>query len=89
MIRFESQDARRSHSHPNALCNERDHAAKRVVRRRTVSPSGLHVVVLQASPRLKFDEALVKRLWDKIQGDEPSDTIFDEIQARVRKWHLV
>ncbi len=40
-------------------------------------------IFLQASPRLKFDEALVRRVWDKIQNDEPSDTIFDEVQARV------
>ena len=40
-------------------------------------------LILQASPRLKFDETLVRRLWDRIQNDEPSDTIFDEVQARV------
>ncbi len=51
----------------------------------------------QSSPRLKLDEGdmLSKNIWDKIQYEEPSDTTFDEVQARVRNhnnmvglWHF-
>ncbi|KAK2144441.1 hypothetical protein LSH36_757g01003 [Paralvinella palmiformis] len=37
----------------------------------------------KASPRLKMDEKSVYNLWDQIQNGQPSDTIFDEVQART------
>ena len=56
-----------------------------------VSSSVIHVFkiineftfLIQASPRLQMDEYLVQNVWRRIHGDTPSDTIFDEVQARV------
>ena len=37
----------------------------------------------QVSPRLCIDDAKVKVLKDRIYYDQPVETIFDEVQARV------
>ncbi|ELT94954.1 hypothetical protein CAPTEDRAFT_222037 [Capitella teleta] len=41
----------------------------------------------QASPRLHLDETLVKTLLENIQHQDASDTVFDEIQAKV--WDIL
>lgn len=41
----------------------------------------------QASPRVNLDENLVKTLHDNIFNQDPSDTAFDEVQARV--WDIL
>jgi hypothetical protein len=40
-------------------------------------------LVLQASPRLKLDETIVKKLVFRIRSEVPNETWFDEIQAAV------
>jgi len=43
----------------------------------------LTFVLLQASPRLKLDETIVKKLVLRIQTEIPNETWFDEVQAFV------
>lgn len=38
----------------------------------------------QASPRVQVDEASVTKLGEKLQKDDPTPEIFDEIQRKVR-----
>jgi hypothetical protein len=43
----------------------------------------IFVLLLQASPRLKLDEMIVKKLVFRIRSEVPNETWFDEIQAAV------
>jgi hypothetical protein len=40
-------------------------------------------ILLQASPRLKLDETIVKKLLFRIRSETPNETWFDEVQATV------
>lgn len=40
-------------------------------------------ILLQASPRLKIDEMVVKKLVFRIRSEIPNETWFDEVQATV------
>jgi hypothetical protein len=40
-------------------------------------------LMLQASPRLKLDEIIVKKLVFRIRTEIPNETWFDEVQATV------
>jgi hypothetical protein len=40
-------------------------------------------VLLQASPRLKLDETVVKKLLFRLRSEIPNETWFDEVQATV------
>lgn len=40
-------------------------------------------ILLQASPRLKLDEMIVKKLVFRIRSEIPNETWFDEVQATV------
>lgn len=41
------------------------------------------IVARQASPRVQVDEASVTKLGEKLQKDDPTPEIFDEIQRKV------
>ena len=45
--------------------------------------------LLQASPKLKFNEELLRHLGQRIDREEPTDTVFDEVQARVSQLLLL
>jgi hypothetical protein len=40
-------------------------------------------ILLQASPRLKLDEMIVKKLVFRIRSESPNETWFDEVQSTV------
>lgn len=44
----------------------------------------LFYLIQQASPRVQVDEASVTKLGEKLQKDDPTPEIFDEIQRQVK-----